>query len=123
MTDWQPIATAPRDGRWLRLHNRRYGMTTPPVRWCASGRRGAGWYTARGHRFAPHAWDCWGPAKAAPPAWCAVLGLTPTASREEIVAAYRERAKAAHPDVGGSTLAMQALTRARDAALAARGSA
>lgn len=60
--------------------------------------------------------------KALPPAggtkpWWSVLGIDRTASRTEIERAYREKAKAAHPDAGGSNEAMAALTRARDEAL------
>jgi curved DNA-binding protein CbpA len=50
-----------------------------------------------------------------------VLGVTRTATRAQIVAAYWKRAKAAHRDVGGSTQAMRSLTQARDEALAAIG--
>ena len=54
-----------------------------------------------------------------PTTWRSALGFSelsrPTAS--EIKTAYRERAKAAHPDHGGSTAAMAALNLARDAGL------
>lgn len=53
--------------------------------------------------------------------WSTVLGLSRSASKGEIEAAFRERAKRAHPDAGGSTAAMQALTRARDEGLRAAG--
>ena len=49
------------------------------------------------------------------PSWASVLG--PCASRAEARAAYRERAKRAHPDQGGSDEAMHALSKALDAAL------
>jgi hypothetical protein len=42
------------------------------------------------------------------------LGLTPGASRDQILAAYREKAKAAHPDAGGSHDQMASLNAARD---------
>lgn len=45
-----------------------------------------------------------------------VLGLKPGSSADAIDAAYREKAKAAHPDKGGSAAAMSALNQARDAA-------
>lgn len=47
-----------------------------------------------------------------------VLGLPPGASADDVQAARRRLAKHAHPDVGGSSVAMQALNRAADAALA-----
>lgn len=50
------------------------------------------------------------------PAWCTVLGIRPDATPTEIDRAYRARAKAAHPDKGGSVAAMQALNDARDKA-------
>jgi hypothetical protein len=43
-----------------------------------------------------------------------VLGVRPNASVEEIDAAYREKAKATHPDKGGSDAAMARLNWARD---------
>ncbi len=42
-----------------------------------------------------------------------ILGVGPDASDDEIDAAYRLRAKSAHPDTGGSIAAMQELTEAR----------
>jgi DnaJ-domain-containing protein 1 len=42
-----------------------------------------------------------------------VLGVRPGASEEEIDAAYRRKAMAAHPDKGGSAGAMAELTEAR----------
>jgi hypothetical protein len=48
-----------------------------------------------------------------------VLGVPPNASREAVEAAFRSKAKAAHPDAGGSTAAMAELNAARDAALRA----
>jgi len=42
-----------------------------------------------------------------------VLGIKPGASDEEIDAAYRQKAMAAHPDRGGSASAMADLTEAR----------
>lgn len=44
------------------------------------------------------------------------LGLRPGASADAIDAAYRDKAKTAHPDTGGSAAAMTALNAARDAA-------
>ena len=38
-----------------------------------------------------------------------VLGVRPGATREEIDAAFRQKAKTAHPDNGGSVAAMQEL--------------
>ncbi len=63
--------------------------------------------------------------KALPPAsssrhWSDVLGVGRTASRDDIERAFRERARKAHPDAGGTHEAMTALTRARDVALAER---
>lgn len=49
-----------------------------------------------------------------PEQWWQVLEVRPDASRDEITAAYRERARAAHPDTGGSTAAMARLNAARD---------
>jgi hypothetical protein len=54
-------------------------------------------------------WDCltrgvsrpWGPPLA-PPAWCSVLGLPWPHTAEDVKAAYRRLAKAAHPDCGGN---------------------
>jgi hypothetical protein len=48
-----------------------------------------------------------------------ILGVAPNAPREAVEAAYRAKAKAAHPDMGGSTAAMAELNAARDAALRA----
>lgn len=42
-----------------------------------------------------------------------ILGVKPDATAEEIDAAYREKAKKAHPDAGGSAQAMQELNDAR----------
>lgn len=59
--------------------------------------------------------------KALPPppggGWADVLGVTKRATKADIEAAYREKAKRAHPDSGGSHDAMTALTKARDEAL------
>jgi hypothetical protein len=117
----RPIATAPRDGTWIRLYASGYRITSHPVRWCATGRKGAGWYSARGECFGSPIFDRWLPVTGAAPTGCKVLGVKLTATREQIVAAYRERAKVTHPDVGGSTEAMHHLNRARDEALAAVG--
>lgn len=48
--------------------------------------------------------------------WSEVLGVKLNASQDEIDAAYRSRARHAHPDAGGSTAAMSELNAARDAA-------
>jgi hypothetical protein len=42
-----------------------------------------------------------------------VLGVSPGATDEEVDAAYRQKAKAAHPDAGGSDSAMHELNEAR----------
>lgn len=44
----------------------------------------------------------------------AALGVPRDATRAEIRAAYKQRAKRAHPDAGGSTETFRALVRARD---------
>lgn len=51
-----------------------------------------------------------------PEDWRSILGHPKT--RDQVDAAYRERAKSAHPDVGGTHEQMAALNRARDAARA-----
>lgn len=53
----------------------------------------------------------------APEQWWQVLGVSPTASRSEIQFAFRDRAKNAHPDAGGSDHAMARLNAARDEGL------
>jgi hypothetical protein len=50
-------------------------------------------------------------------AWWHVLGVEPNASRDDVLKAYRDKAKAAHPDRGGSTAKMVEINRARDEAL------
>lgn len=55
-----------------------------------------------------------------PPQSCwDILGLRPGASRDAIEKAYREKARRAHPDAGGSNHAMAELNRARDEAMRA----
>lgn len=55
----------------------------------------------------------------APPTWWARLGVSQTASKAEITAAYRRLAPAAHPDQpGGSQDEMAALNAARDEGMA-----
>lgn len=49
--------------------------------------------------------------------WWEVLGVSPDASKKDISRAYRERAKRAHPDAGGSDDRMTELNRAREQAL------
>jgi hypothetical protein len=52
----------------------------------------------------------------APEQWWQVLGVSASASAAEIDAAYRAKARAAHPDTGGSDAAMARLNAARDRA-------
>lgn len=61
------------------------------------------------------------PAPKAAQEWRKVLGISGPASRDAIEAAFREKAKAAHPDKGGSSEAMTELNTAKKAALAAIG--
>lgn len=56
-----------------------------------------------------------------PTDWSGTLGVPKSATREDIERAYRSKAKAAHPDTGGSADAMAALTKARDEAMRAIG--
>ncbi len=49
--------------------------------------------------------------------WWQVLGVKAEAGAEQIRQAYRDRAKAVHPDKGGSTEAMAALNAAFDQAM------
>ena len=51
--------------------------------------------------------------------WWDVLGVPRHARSEQIEKAYREKARKAHPDAGGSEEAMAELNRAREEALAA----
>jgi hypothetical protein len=53
----------------------------------------------------------------APEQWWQVLGVSERAPRDEITRAYREKARSAHPDTGGSEAAMARLNAARDRAL------
>lgn len=54
------------------------------------------------------------PGQAASAVWWRVLGVTEDATAAEVNAAYREKARAAHPDIaGGSTAAMAELNEAR----------
>lgn len=57
-------------------------------------------------------------ALAAPEQWWQVLGVGQSASRDEISRAYREKARTAHPDQGGSDAAMARLNAARDQGIA-----
>lgn len=52
--------------------------------------------------------------------WSDVLGVSRSATTAEINAAYRDKAKAAHSDAGGSDAAMSRLNVARDQALKER---
>lgn len=54
----------------------------------------------------------------APEQWWEVLGVAADASRDQINAAYREKARTAHPDQGGSDAAMARLNAARERGLA-----
>lgn len=51
-----------------------------------------------------------------PPSCWEVLGAEPGAAAAEVDAAWRAKARAAHPDQGGTTAAMAALNAARDEA-------
>ncbi|WP_425404586.1 J domain-containing protein [Hwanghaeella sp.] len=54
------------------------------------------------------------PGKAVSAVWWRVLGVSESATKNEIIAAYREKAKTSHPDVaGGSDSAMAELNNAR----------
>jgi hypothetical protein len=55
------------------------------------------------------------------PHWSEVLGVSRSATPDEINTAYRRKAKDAHSDTGGSDAAMSRLNVARDAALKERG--
>ena len=50
--------------------------------------------------------------------WSEILGVAHDADRGTIEAAYRSKAKAAHPDAGGTNAAMAELNAARETALA-----
>lgn len=52
--------------------------------------------------------------------WHEVLGVAPDASREMVDAAYRVQAKKLHPDLGGSQVEFEGLTRAYEQAKAVR---
>jgi hypothetical protein len=51
-----------------------------------------------------------------PKHWSDILGVPRTATADQVTTAYRERARKAHPDAGGSTAAMAEINAARDAA-------
>jgi len=51
--------------------------------------------------------------------WWDVLGVPRTATRDQIEAAWKAKAKSAHPDTGGSDAAMTALNKAKADALRA----
>ena len=53
--------------------------------------------------------------------WSDLLGVSRTATRDQIEAAHREKAKRAHPDAGGSNEAMVTLNKAKADALKAIG--
>jgi hypothetical protein len=61
-------------------------------------------YAALQERTGPSCWD--------------VLQIAPESNEQQILAAWRERVKTAHPDAGGSTEAYVALNEAKDIALA-----
>jgi hypothetical protein len=54
---------------------------------------------------------------AAPPPWALLESETAKAARAMVALGFRAAARRAHPDVGGSTTAMQAVTAARTALL------
>ena len=56
----------------------------------------------------------------APRHWSDVLGVPLTADRAAIETAFKDRARSAHPDRGGSDSAMAELNQAREAALEGR---
>jgi hypothetical protein len=60
------------------------------------------------------------PSPGAARAWWEVLGVSQHASIDEINAAWREMAKTAHSDAGGSDAAMSELNVARDTGIRAR---
>lgn len=62
------------------------------------------------------------PAPGSKRPWWEVLAVSQHATADQISAAYREKAKRAHIDAGGSDAAMSELNIARDDALRARGS-
>jgi len=57
------------------------------------------------------------PERTGPSCW-EILGIEPLATESEIIAAWRDKAKSAHPDAGGNHDAMAALNQAKDIALA-----
>jgi hypothetical protein len=52
-----------------------------------------------------------------PKHWSEILGVPRNAGADAITAAYRDRARKAHPDAGGSSAAMAEINAARDLAL------
>jgi hypothetical protein len=86
----------------------------------------AHYYTEAAWRMYQSSWDGGderaGPRVAPDPAALGthahLLGLTLGASREQVVAAFREKAKVAHPDHGGDPTVFRRLIQARDAMLA-----
>jgi DnaJ domain len=61
-------------------------------------------YMALEERTGPSCWE--------------VLGISPNATEQQILDAYRRKAKEAHPDAGGSSEAFAQVTQAKDIALA-----
>lgn len=59
------------------------------------------------------------PAPGQRPPWWTVLGVEESASRSDVDAAYRRKARERHPDAGGSDTLMAELNAARDEALRA----
>ena len=57
---------------------------------------------------------------ASPSDWWIVLGIDREATAAQIEDAFREKARKAHPDVGGSHVEMSRLNSARDVALEER---
>ncbi len=68
--------------------------------------------------FSEFAWVA--SADVPPPPWAGILGIPPDSEKWMIEAAYRQRAKERHPDVGGSDAMMAKLNAARDEALRER---
>jgi len=89
------------------------------VAWLAPDAQAEAWSALRTRRASgrPHTGP-WHPAPA-PPSWRTTLDLPPTGpvSHEQLVAAWRHRAKVAHPDKGGSAEAFDRARRAYEAGL------
>ena len=98
----------------------------PKVQGMRAAAEKAHYYTEAAWRIYRSAWEGRDEPKAAsvPPNSTALnthaklLGLTIEANREQVVAAFREKAMAAHPDHGGNPTDFRQLVEARDALLA-----